>query len=256
MPACCQHRFNLRHEHLAFSLVFSIILSFSQIAIYIFRRHDRAAHIGTGPPLCGGLQHDRSRRDRGRGCLRRQGQLADADGPGPAASLLSKALPGGGHHAGDGYAGDGLLPGGRLLRAAGRSLYPYLRTGIRHRVQRAKRKEPLFPVRQAAAGQPAYGADGTGDTQDRAGAPLRRRGGDAADEPVVRGAHRLLSAGDVPGQDGHHPNTAAAVLPGGGHPPHGGEAGAAGGEEHLPYGRPQPPTGGEGAAGGAGAALS
>lgn len=36
-----------------------------------------------------------------------------------------------------------------------------------------KEKEPLLPVRQAAAGQPAYGADGTGDTQDRAGAPLR-----------------------------------------------------------------------------------
>lgn len=35
-----------------------------------------------------------------------------------------------------------------------------------------------------------------------------------------------------------------------------GEAGAAGGEEHLSHGRPQPPAGGEGAAGGAGAALS
>ena len=58
------------------------------------------------------------------------------------------------------------------------------------------------------------------------------------------------------GQDRHHPDTAAAVLPGGGHPPHGGEAGAAGGEEHLSHGRPQPPAGGQGAAGGAGAALS
>ena len=51
--------------------------------------------------------------------------------------------------------------------------YTRIRAGIRHRVQRAERKEPLLPVRQAAAGQPAYGADGTGDTQDCAGAPLR-----------------------------------------------------------------------------------
>ena len=41
-----------------------------------------------------------------------------------------------------------------------------------------------------------------------------------------------------------------------GHPPHGFKAGAAGGEEHLSHGRPQPPAGGQGAAGGAGAALS
>ena len=59
-----------------------------------------------------------------------------------------------------------------------------------------------------------------------------------------------------PGQDGHHPDTPAAVLPGAGHPPHGFKAGAAGGEEHLSHGWPQPPAGGEGAAGGAGAALS
>ena len=73
---------------------------------------------------------------------------------------------------------------------------------------------------------------------------------------LFEGRIRLLPAGDVSGQDRHHPDTAAAVLPGGGHPPHGGEAGAAGGEEHLSHGRPQPPAGGEGAAGGAGAALS
>ena len=79
---------------------------------------------------------------------------------------------------------------------------------------------------------------------------------DAADEPAVRGTHRLLPAGDISGPHGHDADPPPAVLQGGGHPPHGGEAGAAGGEEHLSYGRPQPPAGGEGAAGGAGAALS
>ena len=53
-----------------------------------------------------------------------------------------------------------------------------------------------------------------------------------------------------------HPDPPAAVLSGGGHPAGGGEAPAAGGAEHLPYGRTQPPAGGEGAACGAGAAVS
>ena len=33
--------------------------------------------------------------------------------------------------------------------------------------------------------QPAHGADGAGHPQDRAGSPLRRRGGDTFDEPAV-----------------------------------------------------------------------
>ncbi len=52
---------------------------------------------------------------------------------------------------------------------------------------------------------------------------------------------------DISGSDGYHPDTAPAVLQGGGHPAHGGEAPAAGGEERLLHGRAQPPAGGEGA---------
>lgn len=64
---------------------------------------------------------------------------------------------------------------------------------------------------------------------------------------LFEGRHRLLPASDVSGQDGHHTDPAIAVLQGGGHPAHGGEAPAAGSEEHLSHGRAQPPAGGEGA---------
>lgn len=48
-----------------------------------------------------------------------------------------------------------------------------------------KEKNPLLPLRQAAAGQPEYGADGAGDPQDRTGSSLRRCHRNAADESAV-----------------------------------------------------------------------
>lgn len=54
-----------------------------------------------------------------------------------------------------------------------------------------------------------------GDPQDRTGASLRRCHRNAADESTVRGAHRLLPAGDISGPHGHHPDPPTAVLPGG-----------------------------------------
>ena len=169
-----------------FSLIISRFLSFSQNANSFLRGGTPyAAYIRACPPLRGGLQHDRGRGDGGGRRVRRQGQPADADGAGASAGVLPQALSGAGHHAGDGDAGHGLCAHRRLLRGAGRAVHPHRRAGVRHRVSGAAGEKPLLPVRQAAAGQPAHGADGAGHPQDRAGSPLRRRGGDTFDEPAV-----------------------------------------------------------------------
>ena len=97
---------------------------------------------------------------------------------------------------------------------------------------------------------------GEGDPQDRTGASLRRCHRNAADESAVRGAHRLLPAGDVSGPHGHHPDPSSAVLPGGRHPPHGGTAPPAGGPQPLSRQRLHPSAGGEGSDPPAGGALS
>ena len=58
-------------------------------------------------------------------------------------------------------------------------------------------KEPLRPVRQAAAGCPAHGGAGAGLQQGGAGPPSGRCRGDLLHESLAGGPHRLLLAGHL-----------------------------------------------------------
>ncbi len=73
------------------------------------------------------------------------------------------------------------------------------------------RKEPLRPVRQAAAGRAAHRRAGAGLQQGGAGASSGRCRGDLLHESLAGGPHRLLLAGHLPFPAGPDPHPSHAA---------------------------------------------